>query len=69
MGRPRNVNRSQHPARPREDRIRHWSTRVVPASARFDYWMSAVTETCWPVSQWRNVAADFEVEFAVAESG
>jgi len=63
------VDPYQHPDRPREDRIRRWSTQVVPAAARFDYWMTAVTETCWPISQWRNVSTDFEVEFAATEVG
>lgn len=52
------------------DPIRHFTTRDVPLSMRFDCWMDAISKSIYPVSDW-NVAASvgFEVQLREAPLG
>jgi AraC-like DNA-binding protein len=48
--------------------IQHFSTGPVPAGMRFDYWMSVLRQSLWPVSEWK-VVNDFSVELREAHFG
>ena len=49
--------------------VQHWSTKIVPASMRFDYWMSIMRTALWPVTDYSTESADFAVELQEAPLG
>ncbi|WP_162145347.1 helix-turn-helix transcriptional regulator [Rhizobium mesoamericanum] len=51
-----------------EPDIQHFSTGTVPPGMRFDYWMSILRQSLWPVSEWREIE-DFTVDLAEASLG
>jgi hypothetical protein len=48
--------------------IQHFSTGTVPPPERFDYWMSILRQSLWPVSEWRDIQ-DFTVALEEASLG
>jgi AraC-like DNA-binding protein len=44
------------------------STHTVPQGMKFDYWMSILRQSLWPVSEW-NVTGDFKFELQEASLG
>jgi AraC-like DNA-binding protein len=51
-----------------ERSIQHFSTGTVPPGMRFDYWMSILRQSLWPVSGWSGIQ-DFTVELQEADLG
>jgi AraC family transcriptional regulator, positive regulator of tynA and feaB len=51
-----------------EQPIQHFSTGALPPGMRFDYWMSILCQSLWPVTQW-TVPRDFNVELREAPLG
>ena len=51
-----------------EQPIQHFSTGTVPSPERFDYWMSILRQSLWPVSEWRDIE-DFTVDLEEASLG
>jgi len=49
--------------------VRYWSTQAVPQAMRFDYWMSVLRESLWPVTEWYGLSPDFDVELWEAPLG
>lgn len=48
--------------------IQHFTTGTVPSPERFDYWMSILRQSLWPVSEWRDIQ-DFTVDLEEAPLG
>ena len=51
-----------------EQTIQRSSTKRVPQEVRFEYWMSLLQQSLWPVSEWTGIA-DFSVELQEAPLG
>jgi len=51
-----------------EQSILRFSTGTVPSGMRFDFWMSILRQSLWPVSEWREIS-DFTVELEEASFG
>ena len=51
-----------------EHDIQSFSTETVPRGMRYDYWLSILSQSLWPVTQW-TVPADFNVELREAPLG
>jgi AraC-like DNA-binding protein len=51
-----------------ESPIQRFSTDTVPPGMRFDYWMSILRQSLWPVSDW-TIPRDFNVELREAALG
>jgi AraC-like DNA-binding protein len=51
------------------DSISRFSTQSVPPGMRFDYWMSTLRQSLWPVTEWTELATDFAVELREAPLG
>jgi len=54
---------------PASQDIRRWSTRSVPVSMRFDYWMSVMRSALWPVTDYSGYSRDFVVDLEEAALG
>jgi len=61
--------KAQQPRMPRESSVQQFSTRSIPKSMRFDYWLNVMRESLWPVTDWRDVPEDFGVELDRAQLG
>src|SRR5262245_61955323 len=51
-----------------EPSIQLFSTQTVPRGMRFDYWLSILRQSLWPVTEW-TVPRDFNVELREAPLG
>jgi len=52
-----------------ESAPRNWSTRDVPATMRFDYFINVLRTALWPVSEFSGLDDDFVVELQEAPLG
>jgi len=52
-----------------EQLIQHLSTDSIPQGSRFDFWMSLVGESVWPVTDWSGISDDFAVDMRAASFG
>lgn len=51
-----------------ETPVRCFSTESLPREVRFDYWMSILQQSLWPVSEWSGVSHDFKRDFTLEMS-
>lgn len=52
-----------------EHSVRSFSTHAVPAGMRFDYWMSILRQSLWPVTEWSELPPEFNVSLREASLG
>ena len=52
-----------------EESIRHFTTESIPSEMRFDYWLSLLRQSLWPVTDWTDMPQDFNVELQEASFG
>ena len=51
-----------------EQSIQHFTTQTVPHAMRFDYWLTVLRQSLWPVTEW-TVPQNFNVELREASLG
>jgi AraC-like DNA-binding protein len=52
-----------------EQSIQSFSTHAVPQGMRFEYWMSILRQSLWPVTGWTDLPEDFGFELREASLG
>jgi AraC family transcriptional activator of tynA and feaB len=52
-----------------DNAIRSWSSEAVPSANRMDCWMHIVGNSLWPVTDFRDMSADFSVQLEEASLG
>lgn len=53
-----------------EPSVRRWSTDSLQPAMRFDCWMGVISESLWPVTEWRDMdREDFSVELRESSFG
>jgi AraC-like DNA-binding protein len=52
-----------------EQSIQNFSTQSVPQGMRFDYWLSILRQSLWPVNEWTELPKNFNVELREASFG
>ena len=61
------VPKEAHFMAPKES-IQRSSTEAMPPGMRFDYWLSMLRQSLWPVSEW-DVSGDFNFDLQEASLG
>ncbi len=62
-------NRNEGPSMAADQAFQKFTTQSIAQAQRFDYWMSVMNQSLWRVTDWSDVAEDFQVELSSAKLG